>query len=237
MTIMLAGGMTIAAPSMMPQAAAAGALYVSAENAMFENHFGGAQIVEIIVRDPNQSETDEIQSEPTVRVDNQIVRMAQGADGYWYAYIGDDASVTAADVANNNLDFGCDGNVGGNSANIPAASIKMYSVSNFTSADNGDSSLCPDNGHQSHKMAGVIANPPTLSNWNGTWNSSPLVVTSYSADGTSTHGQIGLNTSDWPFIQTFDFTQGDFDIILEQPGADEIVTVITKVVIWKIMLP
>ena len=31
MTIMLAGGMTIAAPSMMPQAAAAGALYVSAE--------------------------------------------------------------------------------------------------------------------------------------------------------------------------------------------------------------
>ena len=38
MTIMLAGGMTIAAPSMMvPEAAAAGALYVSAENAMFDN--------------------------------------------------------------------------------------------------------------------------------------------------------------------------------------------------------
>jgi len=86
-------------------------------------------------------------------------------------------------------------------------------------------------------MLGVINNPPALSNWNGTWNSSPLVVTSYSADGTSTHGQIGLNTSDWPFIQTFDFTQGDFDIILEQPGADEVVQLITKVVIWKIMLP
>ena len=35
MTIMLAGGMVIAAPSMVPTAAAAGALYVSAENAMF----------------------------------------------------------------------------------------------------------------------------------------------------------------------------------------------------------
>jgi hypothetical protein len=37
---MLAGGMTIAAPSMMPQAAATGSLYVSAENAMFGNTFG-----------------------------------------------------------------------------------------------------------------------------------------------------------------------------------------------------
>jgi hypothetical protein len=34
---MLAGGMVIAAPSMVPEAAAAGSLYVSAENAMFEN--------------------------------------------------------------------------------------------------------------------------------------------------------------------------------------------------------
>ena len=52
MTIMLAGGMTIAAPSMMvPEAQAAGALYVSAENAMFDNTFGGAQIVEVVVID------------------------------------------------------------------------------------------------------------------------------------------------------------------------------------------
>ena len=50
MTIMLAGGMTIAAPSMMvPEAQAAGSLYVSAENAMFNNSFGGAQIVEVVV--------------------------------------------------------------------------------------------------------------------------------------------------------------------------------------------
>ena len=73
MTIMLAGGMTIAAPSMMPQAAAAGALYVSAENAMFDNTFGGAQIIEVIVIDSNRSQTDERQGEPTVKVDeNQL---------------------------------------------------------------------------------------------------------------------------------------------------------------------
>ena len=65
MTIMLAGGMTIAAPSMMPQAAAAGALYVSAENAMFDNTFGGAQIIEVVVIN-HQNETDEDQGEPVV---------------------------------------------------------------------------------------------------------------------------------------------------------------------------
>ena len=59
MTIMLAGGMTIAAPSMMvPEAAAAGALYVSAENAMFNNTFGGVQIVEVVVIG-HADETDE----------------------------------------------------------------------------------------------------------------------------------------------------------------------------------
>ena len=65
---MLAGGMTIAAPSMMPQAAAAGALYVSAENAMFNNSFGGAQIIEVVIIDKQRDETDEIQGEPVVKV-------------------------------------------------------------------------------------------------------------------------------------------------------------------------
>ena len=77
MTIMLAGGMTIAAPSMMvPEAQAAGALYVSAENAMFDNTFGGAQIVEVVVFS-GQNETDEAQAEPVVKVDENLLRMAQ----------------------------------------------------------------------------------------------------------------------------------------------------------------
>ena len=54
MTIMLAGGMVIAAPAMVPEAAAAGQLFVSAENANFNNFFAGTQIVEIIVRGPKR---------------------------------------------------------------------------------------------------------------------------------------------------------------------------------------
>ena len=100
MTIMFAGGMTIAAPSFMPEAAADEKLmYVSAENSLFGNTFAGAQIVEIIVRDPARDETDESQSEPTVEVNNEILRMVQGEDGYWYAYIGSTAAIAAAAIS------------------------------------------------------------------------------------------------------------------------------------------
>ena len=84
MTIMLAGGMVIGAPSLVPEAAAAGALYVSAENALFDNHFGGINIVEVVVIGV-ATETDEKQGEPTVKVYEKQLRMAQGLDGNWYA--------------------------------------------------------------------------------------------------------------------------------------------------------
>ena len=76
MTIMLAGGMVIGAPSMVPEAAAAGQLFVSAENANFNNYFAGVQVVEIIVKDPKATEADEKQQpEPTVKVDEHLLRI------------------------------------------------------------------------------------------------------------------------------------------------------------------
>jgi len=59
-------------------------------------------LLEILTRD----ETDEKQGEPTVKVDEHLLRMTQGADGYWYAYFGDKTAINAADQADNNLDFG-----------------------------------------------------------------------------------------------------------------------------------
>ena len=106
MTIMLAGGMVIAAPSMVPEAMAAGQLYVSAENALFGNTFGGAQIVEVVVIDPQRQRTDIAAGEPIIRIDNNILRMAQASDGNWYGYFGELLAVRKADTADNNLNFG-----------------------------------------------------------------------------------------------------------------------------------
>jgi hypothetical protein len=141
---MLAGGMVIAAPSMVPEAAAAGALYVSAENAMFANTFGGAQIVEVVVIDPNRASTSEAQGEPTVKVDEHQLRMEQAVDGNWYGYFGDKTAVPAADAADNNLDFGTTQAVG-------AMVVTMGDFSEATLVFNATGN-------------GVIQNAPALTN-------------------------------------------------------------------------
>ena len=149
MTIMLAGGMTIAAPSMMvPEAAATGSLYVSAENAMFDNKFGGAQVVEVVVLGDDAGSGDlKFASEPTVRVDEHQLRLAQAVDGNWYGYFGDKTAIPAADETDNNLDFGMD-----------------VDLSQITIASMGATNVYINATH------GVITNPPTLTNWNNTVN-------------------------------------------------------------------
>jgi len=222
---MLAGGMTIAAPSMMPQAAAAGALYVSAENAMFDNTFGGAQIIEVVVIN-GQDETDEEQAEPTVKVDENLLRMAQGGDGNWYAYFGDSTAVAAADSASNNLDFGVDAN---------PVNLGLGEATNI----------------YVNASAGVISNPPSLSNYNNTIPNNIGSITGVDADDgcnlnaacTSEEvafsiGQIhvleqptrtttspnGYMQNEWPFIQLYDLTIENFDVVYEQAGPDEVVS-------------
>jgi len=198
---MLAGGMVVAAPSMVPTAAAAGALYVSAENAQFDNLFGGPMIVEVIVKDPNRSMTNENAGEPTVLVDNQRLRLAQGLDGNWYGYFADKSDVaTTVLETGDTLVFGTVGDI-----SISADGTNMIETFDTTTYHNGTAT--------SGNFVGTIDNPPELSNWNST-------------DGTTcvACGQIGIQSTQWPVLQTFDFTQGDFDVVYEQAGTDEVVT-------------
>jgi hypothetical protein len=90
MTIMLAGGMVIAAPSMMPAASAANeTLFVSAENSMFDNTFSGTSVVEVVVSDPLIATLSDAHGMPDVTVNGNDMVMAQATDGSWYGYIVD----------------------------------------------------------------------------------------------------------------------------------------------------
>jgi hypothetical protein len=102
---MLAGGMVIAAPSMVPEAMADHneTLFVSAENVTFGNTFGGAQVVEIVVSDPNINRVDQAYGAPVVKVNGNSVLMAQATDGAWYAYIADKTMLNNAN--GNGFDF------------------------------------------------------------------------------------------------------------------------------------
>ena len=87
MTIMVAGGLTFAIPSALPQAVAApetdGDLTVSS------TEFGGQQVIEIKVDDSNtRSTTDPFTL--SVTIDGNDVHMIQATTGVWYAYVADD---------------------------------------------------------------------------------------------------------------------------------------------------
>ena len=100
MTIMLAGGMTIAFPGFTPDAYAANAnLIVSAENT---GYVDGAQIVEILVIDDDLSHPG---ASPDVTVNGDAVVMTATSDGNWYAYIADTDSVAAVDHNPDNADI------------------------------------------------------------------------------------------------------------------------------------
>ena len=85
MTIMFAGGMTIAIPGELPVAVAqttSGTLSVSATGS-----FGGPQILEIVVNDPSRNAVDAAVGQPDVSIDDSKVVMAQANTGKWYAYV------------------------------------------------------------------------------------------------------------------------------------------------------
>ena len=90
MTIMLAGGMTIAFPGFTPDAYAVNAnLLVSAENT--GGYVAGAQVVEILVIDDDLDAA----AFPDITVNGDAVAMTRTNDGNWYAYIADASAVTA----------------------------------------------------------------------------------------------------------------------------------------------
>ena len=104
MTIMLAGGMTIAFPGFTPDAYAVNAnLIVSAENT--GGYVDGAQVVEIVVIDDDLDDD----AFPDVTVNGDAVAMVRANDGSWYAYIADTGAVKEVDHVTDNpsgINFG-----------------------------------------------------------------------------------------------------------------------------------
>ena len=96
MTIMFAGGMTIAIPGETPVAIAQTGMLSVSVTAAPDNSFGGPQIIQIIVDDPARSETGENISTPDVTIDGDTVTMVQADTGKWYGHVAADAATFTA---------------------------------------------------------------------------------------------------------------------------------------------
>ena len=209
MAIMVAGGLTIAAPEFMPetQAQSERLMFVSAESEEFGNTIGGGMIVEIIIADPNRADVNEVQGEPTVEVNGATIRMAQGSDGYWYAYIADSTKVAAMDTwAQGHTDYG----TADTTLSQECIGCDIVSVSSDVTT---------------YVAAGIIKGEPTLSRFNNTIIAGSATNDTTAGDTGLIVGQINTTAADWPFIQALDMTEGTQTIEFEKPGNNEVVNI------------
>jgi len=134
--------------------------------------------------------------------------MVQAVDGNWYGYFGDSTAVPAADIAANNLNFGTNGAPTVLSGDFAEALGGVYAYTLMQTTNQAD---------------GVLKNVPLMSAWNGTTTVGEAMPRT--SDKNVTQGQIGIQDSNqWPFIQLYDLTIENFDVVLEQAGADEVVS-------------
>ncbi len=203
MTIMLAGGMFAAVPSMVPAAHAANAnLFVSAENSQFDNYMSGPQVIEVVVIDSDINDTDEAKGEPDVTVNGKTMRMVQGVDGNWYGYFADRNMASKADstttVISQGLDFG----------RLCATGATTNTAVGVDVGDTSGVAIPNSAGGQDGTAAGgeltTTCTTPTTGTVNGTSN----VVREAKSPNTTLPGdaigQIGLSSANvWPFIQLY----------------------------------
>lgn len=187
-------------------------LFVSAENSIFQNHFSGAMVVEVIVKGDN-IQLNQAQGEPNVNVNGKQLRMAQGSDGYWYAFFANtDAAKQADQIAlggtpGQNLDFGvfCSGSTSSSVLGTDFSQtdgIAIPDSSGLSGTTQGLASFNSCSGTPqppSIDQDNVVRNPPSL-------NTNPSVST----------GQIGINPNIWPVIQLFSFSN---DVNVEYDAA------------------
>jgi hypothetical protein len=214
MTIMLAGGMSFAAPAMLPVAHAANAnLFVSAENSQFDNYMSGPQVIEVVVIDSDINDTDEAKGEPDVTINGDTLRMVQAVDGNWYGYFADrDMALIADSTAQSTgrgIDFGvfCSNAVELGAVDDAAAnSVTVTDTDGIALSDPGDVTGEDADGSAT---GGSITSTCTVAD-NDTFTTDNMNVIREEKDinnsiptTTEAGGQIPLDNDFWPFIQLY----------------------------------
>ncbi|MCV0413018.1 hypothetical protein [Nitrosarchaeum sp.] len=234
MTIMLAGGLTFAAPSMMPVAHAANAnLFVSAENSQFNNYMSGPQVIEVVVIDSDINDTDQGKGEPNVTVNGKKLRMVQAVDGNWYGYFADRNMASIADststVKSEGLDFGTlcatgtttETAVGITISDTVGIALPLAGIGGQNGSSTGGAltTQCTATNNNSTGIMNVVREPKSIN----------VQLTG------DTAGQIGLGTgaSDtndatlWPFVQLYSLSAGGNVIVKYNKGGGAQTTTLT----------
>src|SRR3990172_2792956 len=192
-------------------------LFVSAENPIYDNHFAGSMVIEVVVSDPDYNDVGEAEGEPDVTLNGNDLRMVQATDGKWYAYFANINAAKRADqivldaglgAVGKSLDFGvfCSSSTASSVLGVGFSDTEGVAVpgriglSDFTNG-NAPFTACttsPTGGNENN----VVRNPKSV-------NTNPSVPT----------GQIGIDDDAWPLIQLFSFD--NVEIKYNRPGGIE----------------
>jgi len=192
-------------------------LFVSAENPIYDNHFAGSMVIEVVVSDPDYNDIGEAEGEPDVTLNGNDLRMVQATDGKWYAYFANINAAKRADqivldagpgAVGKSLDFGvfCSSSTASSVLGVGFSDTEGVAVpalpilSDFTNG-NAPFTACtasPVGGNDNN----VVRNPKSI-------NTNPSVPT----------GQIGIDVYAWPLIQLFSFD--NVEIKYNRPGGIE----------------
>lgn len=191
-------------------------LFVSAENDLFENHFSGSMVVEVIIRDSNISDTGVGEGEPDITINGKDLRMVQATDGNWYAYFANLQQAKQADqiastgIAGKSLDFGvfCD-----KSTDQSVLGTRFSDSEGVAIPDDNGISGATQGTASFTACTGVLGTP---SNQNNVVRSSRSIVLNPSVPV----GQIGLNPNAWPIIQLFSFSD-NVTIVYNKGGGSQ----------------
>ncbi len=183
-------------------------LFVSAENSQFNNYFSGSMVIEVVVIDPNLSDTDEGKGEPDVTINGKSLRMVQATDGSWYAYFANVDKAKEADstvgLEGKGLDFGvfCSRDTSSGIIGISLSETDGFAIPRFASGStDGNSSFISCTGS------------PSGTNWNNVVSNAKSINTNSNVP----NGQIGLDSNAWPLIQLYSFD----DVVIQYNPAGQ----------------
>ncbi|WP_297442286.1 hypothetical protein [Nitrosopumilus sp.] len=222
-TLILTGSMSLGSFSNVE--AQTSNLFVSADNSLFDNRMSGPQVIEVVIRDQNISNTGEGKGEPDVTVNGKDLRMVQATDGNWYGYFSDRKQAQIADstvgLTGKGLDFGtfCSRNtsiLGVSVSDTEGISIPINGVSvggeNGKNPPNQIIQDCSLTLPYSKKSINVVRQAKEMNPGNTKVNL----------------GQIGVASKDlWPFIQLYDFSKGGNVIVQYNKGGGAQKTTLT----------
>jgi len=173
-------------------------LFVSAENPQFNNFFSGSMVVEVVIIDPNLSDTDEGKGEPDVTINGKSLRMTQATDGSWYAYFANVDKAQQADstvgLAGEGLDFGvfCSRDTLSSIIGISLSDTDGFTIPRTaTGSTNGNTSFSE------------CTTSPSGTNVNNVVRNAKSINTNSNVPS----GQIGLDVNAWPLIQLYSFSE------------------------------